>query len=257
MFLILPNQRINAILLIAQLTFWRKPAQIKKRMNKATEPSHKNRLKEGLKQFAKLFVLFYLITFVTLQWLEAKGVINEETVERKKAQEKGEKNSDSIIAEASQIKLVSSKAPPNISSFPSKDNIKIPAINVVAPLIFVSSTEGPEVKRGLKKGVVHFYGSALPGEDGEIIILGHSAPPGWPVLYDGIFSKLNRLDKDDTIFLSYNGRKYTYRVTRKIIFTKNENVFEEPKRGERKLILLSCWPPGIDYRRIAIEAIEI
>jgi len=96
-----------------------------------------------------------------------------------------------------------------------------------------------------------------PGEEGQTIILGHSAPPGWPdINYDNIFSNLGELEKGDKIFVYYNHKKYTFEVfDKKIFYPSEEDKFLYPDRQDDSLlILLTCWPPGKDFKRLAIFA---
>jgi len=132
------------------------------------------------------------------------------------------------------------------------DSIEIPKIQITAPLVFVESAEKSFFSAALDRGVVHYPGSALPGEDGQIIFLGHSAPVGWPkIKHDWVFSDLNELVSGDEINLYFNNQKYTYHVKEKVVLDKGEDL---PQTTADGLILLTCWPPGADRRRMAIIA---
>jgi sortase (surface protein transpeptidase) len=63
---------------------------------------------------------------------------------------------------------------------------------------------------------VLFPDSALPGQIGQTIILGHSAPQNWPKRkYDWVFSRLNELEKEDDVIFNFNQKEYIYRVKSK------------------------------------------
>jgi len=96
----------------------------------------------------------------------------------------------------------------------------------------------------------------LPGSVGQTIILGHSAPSGWPkIKYDWVFTHLVDLEKGDEIFVYFNNRKYVYEVKEKLFFEKGEEVQESSlTNSENMLVLISCWPPGKDIRRIGVSA---
>jgi LPXTG-site transpeptidase (sortase) family protein len=138
--------------------------------------------------------------------------------------------------------------------YEKEDSIEIPKIKISAPLIVVGKEE--EVKKALDRGVILWPGSALPGEKGQVIILGHSAPPNWPkIKYDWVFSNLNLLEKGDEIFVYFKKKKYAYRVEDKIFLNRGQELPKtDPERSV--LFLISCWPPGKDFRRIAIEALK-
>lgn len=137
-----------------------------------------------------------------------------------------------------------------------EDSIEIPKIEIEAPLVLIKDPENEDFKEALNKGVVLHPQSVLPGQKGEIFILGHSAPLGWPKIhYDWVFSKLNTLEPGDYIYINFQKRRYSYNVTQKIFLERSEEIPENPGSQESILYLISCWPPGRDIRRIAVQAI--
>lgn len=100
-----------------------------------------------------------------------------------------------------------------------------------------------------------FPGSALPGEQGRTVLLGHSAPEGWPdVNYDRIFTELNSLIEGDEVYVYFNQREYVYIVRNKFFLDRGEELPQPLTNSQNMLILVSCWPPGKDLYRIAVEA---
>jgi LPXTG-site transpeptidase (sortase) family protein len=136
--------------------------------------------------------------------------------------------------------------------------VSIPSIGVDAPLTFVDSTTPRDFLGPLKNGVVH-YPSAAPGEKGTAIILGHSAPLDvFKKGFNGVFSELKDLQEGDEILVQYNGKVHTYAVTGQEYLQRGQDVPKEAfATNESKLVLLSCWPPGIDNKRIMVQAIAI
>jgi LPXTG-site transpeptidase (sortase) family protein len=201
---------------------------------------------DSKKVLLKYFLIFFLISFLIFNWQKISWIFHPGYVLRtvsfylfekervKKVQPEGEQKTEEI--------------------YEKEDSIEIPKIKISAPLIIVGKEE--EVKRALDRGVVLWPSSALPGEIGKIIILGHSAPPNWPkIKYDWVFSNLNSLEKGDEIFIYFKKRKYFYRVEDKIFLNRGQEL---PKTDPEKsvLFLISCWPPGKDLRRIAVEALK-
>jgi len=137
-------------------------------------------------------------------------------------------------------------------------SIAIPRIQVEAPITFVQSTNPDDFLEPLKKGVAH-YPSALPGQKGVSIMLGHSAPPGWfGNFYDGVFTNLKDLEQGDQITVTTNGKSHAYRVAAKTILSRGQDIPEELMRSDQsRIVLLSCWPPGINNKRIMVQADEI
>lgn len=138
------------------------------------------------------------------------------------------------------------------------NSISIPKINIDVPILYPESNEKKEILIALKEGVVIYPGSALPGEKGTTIILGHSSPP---ILYrgeyDAIFSLLNKLEKGDDITIYYDQKKYLYEVDNKYIFYPQQEISPSNNKSKPALVLMSCWPLGTDLKRIAVEAREI
>lgn len=133
-----------------------------------------------------------------------------------------------------------------------ENSIEIPKIGIKAPLV-IPDGKDPTLKNELNQGVAYYPESALPGEKGQTIILGHSAPPDWPkIKYDWVFNDLNKLEPGDEIFVYFNGKKNTYKVSKNYIINRGEELAKNT--GKNTLVLMSCWPPGKDFKRMAVEA---
>ncbi|PIZ00830.1 hypothetical protein COY61_01480 [bacterium (Candidatus Gribaldobacteria) CG_4_10_14_0_8_um_filter_33_9] len=178
----------------------------------------------------KFFITFFLICVLIFNWNEILIFSNYKIIWHKF------------------ISLFEQPQKPSYTAPTSNENkLKIPKINVSAPIIFGSSQQ-------LKKGVL-LYSGTLPGQKGKTIILGHSAPVGWPdINYDNVFSNINQLEKGDEIFIFYNKKKYIYEVfAQKIFLPKNEEqALSIEDKNQSILILLTCWPPGKDYQRLGV-----
>ncbi|MDP1614227.1 MAG: sortase, partial [Methylococcales bacterium] len=66
--------------------------------------------------------------------------------------------------------------------------------------------------------------------------------------------RLNELVEGDEIYVFFDNRKYEYLVIRKVFLEKGEEVSKDLTNNKNMLVLISCWPPGKDIRRIAVEA---
>jgi sortase A len=139
---------------------------------------------------------------------------------------------------------------------PKVNTIEIPKINISVPIIFSTTTDKELLLKDLDQGVVYYPGSVLPGQIGAAVILGHSAPPGWPTIkHDWVFTDLQKLSEGDLILIDVNGKQYTYKVkTTTIIKRGGEIPTDQSATNTNVLTLVSCWPPGKDYQRIAVQA---
>ncbi|MFH1780957.1 MAG: sortase [Candidatus Nealsonbacteria bacterium] len=187
--------------------------------------------KEQFLSFLQVFIFFFAVIVLVSDFGAIKGIFNDKIFYSK--------NETPIQEEIILTQLLD-------------NSIEIPKIQITAPLVFIDSVEKSIFSGALDRGVVHYPGSALPGEDGQIIFLGHSAPAGWPkIKHDWVFSNLNNLIAGDEINFYFNNKKYTYRVAEKVILNKGEDL---PAITANGLILLTCWPSGVDQRRMAVIA---
>ncbi|NIM46591.1 MAG: sortase [Candidatus Aenigmarchaeota archaeon] len=139
----------------------------------------------------------------------------------------------------------------------TESRLLIEKIGVDAPIIFVKSIKDEDIKEGLRKGVVHYNDTALPGEEGNIFITGHSANYWWEKGdYNYIFSLLDRLEAGDETIIYYHGKKFKYKVfDKKIVEPTDLSVLDQT--SEPILSLMTCYPPGTDWQRIVIRFKQI
>ncbi|MBI3638328.1 class D sortase [Candidatus Wolfebacteria bacterium] len=144
---------------------------------------------------------------------------------------------------------------PKISEF-SKDTavLVIPKLGIVSPIIFPESKDLAVLKKALDSGVVHYPDSALPEQNGNVFIFGHSSSKAFEKNpYRTIFTKLNQTKVGDEIIVRSFGIKYYYRVTSvEIVDPKESKVYLESKKPI--LTLSTCWPVGDPTNRFVVEA---
>jgi LPXTG-site transpeptidase (sortase) family protein len=135
-------------------------------------------------------------------------------------------------------------------------NLIIPKIEVTTPVVRATENSNQGVLSALEQGVGLYPNSALPGENGRAIILGHSSRASW---YRGeyayIFSLLPRLDTFDEFQITANGKKLNYKVFARKILTKEEAnaLFKTPSNGS-EVDLVTCYPIGSAAKRTVIQA---
>mgnify|MGYP001615565544 CR=1 FL=1 len=208
-----------------------------------------------VKKLWKFFIFLFLATFIIFNWNEVSWIFNYKTY--KSAADILYDSSQDILAQSG-VHTEKSGEPSEIkeSEYSDKENsIEISKIEVAVPLVLPANANKDELYKLLDKGAVHFPSSALPGEQGQTIILGHSSAPNWPkIKYYWIFSRLNELTEGDEIFIYYNHRKYSYKVTKTIFVDRGAELPKDLTNSENSLILISCWPPGKDLKRIVVVA---
>lgn len=143
-----------------------------------------------------------------------------------------------------------------------ENRLVIPKIEVEVPIIFSESTEEKEIMENLKNGVIHYPDTALPGEEGNCVITGHSSDFWWRKGdYKTVFALLNELEISDLVIVYYDQEKFIYKVTGKdIVSSNNIDILSQNKKEPLTesvgptLTLFTCWPLGTDLRRLVVKA---
>lgn len=228
-----------------------------------------NKRTEGYpaKKLLKIAVLLYLASFLIVNWSDVSWLFNYKEVSGLVSDFFNPYPSiDASTIDAyfypnhSQSAPTGQNGPAPIvakTSYTDKQNtLEIPKISISAPIVFSTSDNKTALTKDLNSGVVYYPGSVYPGQVGQIIILGHSAPLGWPkIKYDWVFTDLEKLAPGDTILIDLNNKQYTYIVRQKTIIQRGADVPTDGlSAGNNVLTLISCWPPGKDYQRIAVQA---
>jgi LPXTG-site transpeptidase (sortase) family protein len=138
----------------------------------------------------------------------------------------------------------------------------IDSIGVRAPIVFDVPNDNDTIYKKLEEGVVHYSDTSKPGLPGVSIMLGHSsAYPWYKGDYGAVFALLSRLSAGDRFYVQYDdNRTFVYEMTQSLIF----NPFENDERltalesaSGSSLLLISCYPVGTNYKRIAVQAVLV
>jgi len=138
--------------------------------------------------------------------------------------------------------------------------IIISKINVEIPVVYtVDTLDETAIEAGLQQGVVHYYNTAYPGQNGNGVIFGHSAGNIFnPGLYKYAFSLLHYLQVGDTFTINYQSKSYTYQVFNKFVVSPNDVSVVNPISGHpATFTLITCDPPGLSTNRLIIQADQV
>ncbi|MCR4306137.1 MAG: sortase, partial [Candidatus Daviesbacteria bacterium] len=138
-----------------------------------------------------------------------------------------------------------------------KFEIIIPKINLQSQVIpDVDPFNKNEYLNALSKGVAHAKDTALPGEEGNVFIFGHSTDVPFNVArLNAVFYLINKLKPGDEIKLSYNGKGYKYIVNSTTIIGSKEVNYLQNNSKSRTLTLMTCWPPGTTFKRLLVTGL--
>ncbi len=128
----------------------------------------------------------------------------------------------------------------------SQFQLSVSKLNIKEEAVFVDSND-------LSLGLAQLPGSALPGEKGNLFISGHSALNRFIPGQRAIFAKLTDLKKGDEILVEAANSKFKYRVVEiKVVDPSDLSVIPAPDEVGRYISLMTCVPPGLNYKRLVV-----
>lgn len=140
-----------------------------------------------------------------------------------------------------------------------ESKVIIPKINVDVPLVYdTPSTAEKDIQNSLENGVVHYPGTAVPGQNGNVVVVGHSSNNLFNNgKYKFAFVLLNNLQVGDTITMQYGGKRYVYKIYEKVIVKPTDVGVLGPTDRTATLTLITCDPPGTSINRLVVRAEQI
>ncbi|MFZ2126334.1 MAG: sortase [Candidatus Microsaccharimonas sp.] len=158
--------------------------------------------------------------------------------------------------------------PQNIVVDPSNDivvsndpRLIIPKINVDVPVLYDVGTDNASQMAAMEKGVAHFPipgANSHPGEIGNTAIAGHSSNDLFDQGdYKFIFAQLEKLAPGDSIYANYQGKRYTYVVTKMEVVKPNEIGKLVYPTDKPVLTLITCTPLGTAINRLLVTAEQV
>lgn len=150
---------------------------------------------------------------------------------------------------------------------PFEDRLIIPKLGKNVPIVSPSMDAlvqedwkqfESDIQDALRGGVVHYPGSAKPGQAGNFFLTGHSSYYPWDNgKYKDVFALLPQLEVGDTYSVYYGGDKHTYRVSKKYEVKPSDVTVLDQPTSKRIATLMTCTPIGTTLRRLIVQAEEI
>lgn len=143
----------------------------------------------------------------------------------------------------------SSKLADNSNISKTQYYISIPKLKIDQAVVQVGSLD-------LKKSLIQYPQTALPGQFGSPVVFGHSVLPQFfnPKSYLTIFSTLYKLKQGDEILINFDSIEYKYLVEEMYEVASTDLSVLEQRFDGRYLTLITCTPPGTYLRRLVIKA---
>jgi sortase A len=153
--------------------------------------------------------------------------------------------------------VFTSQSSNSVAVNPDLSQIIIPSISVKAPVIYESSVNNNIIAYDLRSGVVHYGNTAMPGQNGNAVIFGHSSGVSWaPGDYKFVFTLLEKMHAGQQISLDYKGVRYVYIVTdTEVVAPTDMSVLKS--NGTAQLSLITCTPVGTSKNRLVVHASQL
>ena len=214
--------------------------------------------------FAALFLLSNAPAYskiIAANLFETKPSISEET------QNETQTQTESLALLDPARPFIEDSAPSFIDLTPSgyENRVRIPSIGVnhkiVKPDFGLETLVGQDwneldriIADALENGIVHYPGTASPGEKGNVFLTAHSSNVFFrPSPYNTTFARLPEIKEGADIFVTYGQKEFHYKVTSKReVKPSNVSVLEQ---GDKKaMTLMTCTPVGTTINRLVVSA---
>lgn len=128
-------------------------------------------------------------------------------------------------------------------------SISIPSLNITNAVVSSIDTD-------LASHLVNYGGTALPPDNGNAVIFGHST---LPQLYNAknyktVFTYLYKLNAGDEIIVNKDNLTYKYKVENITVVDPTNTSVLEQNYDDSFLTLITCTPPGTIWKRLVVKA---
>ena len=135
------------------------------------------------------------------------------------------------------------------------DTLIVPSLGIKALIIWNSPIDN--IINDLKKGVAHYGGTALPGENGNVFITGHSSNYWWDDgKYKQVFALLDNTRIGERIYLTYNNQPFIYSIEESKVVKPSQIEVLNPL-DHSVITLMTCTPVGTTLNRRVVQARQI
>jgi LPXTG-site transpeptidase (sortase) family protein len=149
------------------------------------------------------------------------------------------------IAQSEQQQLKNELALPN-------NYLAIPSLGIKAPINWQISNDN--ALTSLQTGLVNMLSTGLPGTDGNVFIIGHSSYYWFdPGQYKFVFTNLDSIANNATIYIAYNNQLYTYNVVQTLVVNPSDTYVMD-KLPYPAVTLMTCVPVGFNLHRFIVRA---
>ena len=138
----------------------------------------------------------------------------------------------------------------------SKNQPKIPYYTISIPKLKINNATVSTRDNNLAIHLVNYQGTAVPPDNGNAVIFGHSTLPQLfnPNDYKTIFVNAYQLKIGDKIYTSVNGVTYVYNIFNISVVEPSDTSIFQQDYDNSYLTLVTCTPPGTIWKRLILKA---
>ena len=137
-----------------------------------------------------------------------------------------------------------------------KNQVDTPSYTISIPKIKIEEAMVSTTDTDLKKHLVNYQGTSIPGKNGNAVIFGHSTLPQLfnAKDYKTIFANAYKLKNGDNIYAMLNGVTYTYKIFKIVVVNPTDTSALIQDYDNSYLTLVTCTPPGTIWKRLVIKS---
>lgn len=162
-----------------------------------------------------------------------------------------------MVTQNSALAVETDTEPENTNPIVAKSDFNFQKLGIIAPVTWDVNYNEKEIQTSLQNGLSHLKGSSRPGENGTIILTGHSSNFAWAKGdYKTVFAPLLKSNLEDEIVINYQGKDFTYKVSQ-VYEVEPTRIDLLSSRDDVSLRLITCTPLGSTRKRLIVEAVQV
>lgn len=137
------------------------------------------------------------------------------------------------------------------------NQLSIPSLGITAPIVESEQSNEVTFQEALKKGVVHYPGTAAVGELGNAYLFGHSSDLAFKDGdYKSVFALLPRIENGaEIIATNAKGDKFVYVVVNQFVAKSTDvHLLDQNTGGKKVLTVQTSYPIGTALKRYIVVA---
>jgi sortase A len=133
---------------------------------------------------------------------------------------------------------------------------KVTSYTISIPKIKIKNAAVSTIDNDLDNHLINYGGTAIPPENGNAVIFGHSTLPQLfnPSNYKTIFATAHTLQVGDEIIVHVADIVYTYKIFSITVVDPSDTSVLAQNYDNAYLTIVTCTPPGTTWKRLIIRS---